>query len=78
LKSLFLWYQTKQVMGSAQIREALHEYINHADDSVLNLFYGMMNADNDELLTKEQQEDLDNRVARHKSGESKSYSLRSE
>jgi hypothetical protein len=61
-------------MGSAQIREALHEYINHADDRVLNLIYGMMNADNDELLTKEQQEDLDNRVARHKSGESKSYS----
>ncbi len=27
-------------MGSAQIREALHEYINHADDRVLNLIYG--------------------------------------
>jgi hypothetical protein len=28
-------------MGSAQIREALHEYINHADDRVLNLIYGI-------------------------------------
>jgi len=28
-------------MGSAQIREALHEYINHANDRVLNLIYGI-------------------------------------
>jgi predicted GIY-YIG superfamily endonuclease len=61
-------------MVAAQIREELHEYINHADERVLNLIYGMMRADNDELLTQGQQEDLDERIARHKSGESKSYS----
>jgi hypothetical protein len=71
---LTLGDQTKHIMGAAQIREELHEFINHADERVLNLIYGMMRADNDELLTKGQQEDLDKRIARHKSGESRSYS----
>ena len=74
LKMLTLSDQTKYNMGAAQIREELHEFINYADERVLNLIYGMMRADNDELLTKAQQEDLDRRIARHKSGESKSYS----
>jgi hypothetical protein len=32
-------------MGSAQIREELHQFINHADERILNLIYGMMKAD---------------------------------
>jgi predicted GIY-YIG superfamily endonuclease len=60
-------------MGAAQIREELHQFINQADDRVLNLLYGMMKADNGGLLTQEQQDDLDKRIARHKSGESQSY-----
>jgi predicted transcriptional regulator len=32
-------------MGAAQIREELHQFINHADERVLNLMYGMMKAD---------------------------------
>lgn len=62
-------------MGVAQLREELHEFINRADERVLNLLYGMMKADNepDELLTPSQQEDLDRRMARHKKGESQSY-----
>lgn len=61
-------------MGAAQIREELHEFINRADERVLSLLYGMMKADNEGLLTEEQQQDLDKRIAQHKKGESKSYS----
>ena len=32
-------------MGAAQIREELHQFINHADERILNLMYGMMKAD---------------------------------
>lgn len=60
-------------MGASQIREELHEFINRADERILNLIYGMMKADK-EVLTSDQQADLEDRVARHKKGESKSYS----
>ena len=62
-------------MGAAQIREELHEFIDRADERVLNLIYGMMKADvESEGLTSEQREDLDKRIASHKKGESQSYS----
>jgi hypothetical protein len=62
-------------MGAAEIREELHEFINRADDRILSLIYGMMKADlKQDILTAQQQEDLEKRVARHKKGESKSYS----
>jgi hypothetical protein len=61
------------MMGAAQIREELHQFINHADERVLALIYGMMKADKEGLLTAEQQEDLDMRIARHKNGESNSF-----
>jgi hypothetical protein len=61
-------------MGVAQIREELHQFINQADERILNLIYGMMKADSEQgILTADQQEDLDKRIARHKNGESKSY-----
>lgn len=39
-------------MGAAQIREELHQFIEHADERILNLMYGMMKADSrkDEAL----------------------------
>lgn len=62
-------------MGAAQIREELHQFINRADERVLSLIYGMMKADIEmEALTQEQEADLDKRIARHKNGDSKSYS----
>lgn len=61
-------------MGAAQIREELHQFINRADERVLTLIYGMMKADNENVLSEEQQVDLDKRMARHKNGESKSFS----
>jgi hypothetical protein len=64
-----------RIMGAAQIREELHQFINRADERILNLMYGMMKADSEKnMLTVEQQEDLDKRIASHKKGESKSYS----
>jgi hypothetical protein len=74
MKSLTLTEQINTIMGAAQIREELHQFINQADERVLNLIYGMMKADSENLLTDEQQDDLDKRIARHKKGESKSYS----
>lgn len=32
-------------MGVAQIREELHQFINNADDRILNPMYGMIKAD---------------------------------
>jgi hypothetical protein len=61
-------------MGAAEIREQLHHFIEHADERMLNLMYGMMKADSGGILNPEQQEDLEKRIARHKKGESKSYS----
>lgn len=66
--------QNTCIMGAAQIREELHQFINQADERVLTLIYGMMKADQEGLLTTDQQDDLDQRIKRHKSGESKSYS----
>lgn len=62
-------------MGATQIREELHQFIEHADERVLNLLYGMMKADQEGGLTAEQQIDLNKRIVRHKNGESKSYSI---
>ena len=73
-KSLSLQDQINSIMGAAQIREELHQFINQADERVLNLIYGMMKADSESLLTADQQADLDKRIASHKKGESKSYS----
>ena len=47
------------IMGATQIREELHQYIDHADDRLINLMYAMVHADmgesNNEL--REQEED---------------------
>jgi putative addiction module component (TIGR02574 family) len=56
-------------MGAAQIREELHEFINRADERVLNLIYGMMKADSEEehfTLSEIQKQVLDERLEAHK------------
>lgn len=74
IKLLSLTHQNNYIMGAAQIREALHQFINHADERVLNLLYDMMKANTEGTLTTAQQADLDKRIARHKTGKSESYS----
>ena len=56
-------------MGAAQIREELHQFINRADERVLNLIYGMMKADIEEgdfILSDAHKQLLDERLAAHK------------
>lgn len=56
-------------MGAAQIREELHQYIDKADERILNMIYAMVKADTgqeDYLLTDEHKQLLDERLAAHK------------
>lgn len=56
-------------MGTTEMRQALHEFINQADDRVLKLIYGMMKADtdgdNDYMLSDAHRQILDERLAAH-------------
>ena len=61
------------IMGSAQIRELLHEYINKADDRFINLMYAMVQADmkeDDYGLSGTHKKILDERIAAHKANQS--------
>ena len=56
-------------MGAAQIREELHQFINRADERVLNLMYGMMKADSEEgdfTVSEAHKQLLDERLTEHK------------
>lgn len=60
-------------MGTAQIRELLHEYINKADERLLNLMYAMVQADmkeDDYELTATDKKILDERIAAHEANPS--------
>ncbi|HNP17243.1 MAG TPA: addiction module protein [Fulvivirga sp.] len=63
-------------MSATTIRKELQEYMGKADDRFIQLVYGMMQADKSSgfLLSEAEREELDKRIARHKKGESKSYS----
>ena len=58
-------------MGTTQIRDELHQFINQADERILRLIYGMMKADIDDegdyLLTEDHKQILDERLAAHES-----------
>jgi len=61
-------------MGTPQIRELLHEYINQADERFIKLVFGMMQADikeYDDQLSVRQQEELDRRLEKYENGEMK-------
>ena len=64
-------------MTTTEIRKELRQYINKADSRFIQMVYAMMKADEegDEnfVLSELQKNELDARVKRHKSGESKSY-----
>ena len=56
-------------MGTNQIRELLHEYINKADDRLINLMYAMVQSDmkeDDYELSTSHKKILDERIASHK------------
>ena len=62
-------------MDTIKIKEELHQYINQADDRFIQLVYAMVQADKreQELLSKQEIEELERRLERHKSGQSTSY-----
>ena len=60
-------------MGTSQIRELLHEYINKADERLINLMYAMVQADmneDDYELSATHKKVLDKRLAAHKANPS--------
>ncbi|MEQ8477002.1 addiction module protein [Fulvivirga sp.] len=60
-------------MGAAQIREFLHEYINKADERLINLMYAMVQADmkeEDYQLSAKHKKILDERIASHEANPS--------
>lgn len=62
---------------ATSMRDEIHQYIEQADERFVSLVYAMMRADNaneKDVLTIEQQEDLRIRIERHRNGVSKSYS----
>ncbi|UII31982.1 addiction module protein [Fulvivirga ulvae] len=63
-------------MNTVILRKELQDYISQADERFIQLVYGMMQADKSSglLLSEAEREELDKRIARHKKGESKSYS----
>jgi hypothetical protein len=67
MKSLSLSDQNNYIMGAAQIREELHQFINHADERILNLIYGMMKADMQKDAAREAS--IDKALEQSKKGE---------
>ena len=66
-------------MSTSALKKNLHDYIDSMDENFLKVMHAMakeyMATYNEPLsLTTEQIADLKKRIARHKSGESRSYS----
>ena len=55
-------------MGTIKLRNELHQYIDSADDRLINLMYALVQADlkeEDYQLSKEHKKILDSRLATH-------------
>ncbi|MCF6352668.1 MAG: addiction module protein [Cyclobacteriaceae bacterium] len=73
MKVLSLHNRKITIMGTPQIRELLHEYINKADERLINLMYAMAQADmkeDDYELSTTHKKILDKRLAAHKANPS--------
>ncbi|MGP8216031.1 MAG: hypothetical protein ACLQQ4_10740 [Bacteroidia bacterium] len=67
-------------MTTIALRKKIYQYINDADDNVLNVIYGMLKLYKEEdgmesMLTKEQKAELDKTLLEHKAGKLKYYTL---
>lgn len=62
-------------MGTAQIRQQLHNYIDTADERKLKAIFTLLETDlnNDFGLTDEQKEELDQRYENYLSGTGQTY-----
>lgn len=73
MKALSLYNIKITIMGTPQIRELLHEYINKADERLINLMYAMVQADmkeDDYELSAAHKKILDERIAAHEANPS--------
>ena len=73
MKSLSLHNRKITIMGTPQIRELLHDYINKADERLINLMYAMVQADmkeDDYELSPAHKKILDERLAAHEANPS--------
>ena len=60
-------------MGTVKLREEIHQYIDKADDRIIQLIYGMVQADltqEDYELSEAHKRILDERLETHKSNPS--------
>lgn len=67
-------------MTALKIREKAHSIIDNADERILKVVYAMLKEyekveAEPSMLTEEQNEEMDRRWERHKSGKSKSYTI---
>ena len=73
MKTLSLQTRKDTIMGTTQIRKLLHEYINKADERLINLMYAMVQADmkeDDYELSDTHKKILDERIDAHKANPS--------
>lgn len=63
-------------MNIIEKRDYIHSYLNRLLDKDINIVFDKVRSvvEKDIVLTQSQEEELEKRVMRHKSGESKSYS----
>lgn len=68
-------------MGTTELREELHRFINRADERILRLIYGMMKADTEEensyALTDAHKRILDERITAHEASPGEGDTLES-
>jgi len=72
MESLNLPKQTIIIMSSAQLKEKLHQYIDQADDRLLNLIHAMLEADintENRISIEQYNKELDEAEARIDAGE---------
>ena len=73
METLYLHNTKTTIMGAPQIRDLLHEYIDKADERLINLMYAMVQADmkeDDYELSATHKKTLDERIAAHEANPS--------
>ena len=64
-------------MTTTAIRKKVHQYIDHAEENVLEVVYKMLKlySQDESMLTNAQKHELDKTLSEHKAGKLKYYSV---